>query len=197
MATVIQDGTGKGFQTKVDQTNRLEVRAVTQDSQLEGTIDGDTYVLGTPFLIQTADTANGLLYFKSEEELSLFTKTFSSQARYTSGGTFDNFLINVYKNVSEASLTGTWVDVTPLNTNFGSSNQLSGTFKYGAPSGAGGFSALTPSFQLAFPINVYNQIESNLIFPKGVGILLSVVPPTSNVAMPVSFSITLTKLKNI
>lgn len=196
MATVIQDGTGKGFQAKVDDTNRLEVRSVTQDATLEGAIDGDTYTLGTPFLTQTGDTANGLLYFNSGEDVSLFTKTFSSQARYTSGGTFSNYLINVYKNVSESSLTGTWVDVTPLNLNFASSNQLSGTFKYGSPAGAGGFSALTPSFQLAFPVNVYNQIETNLIFPKGVGVLLSVTPPTSNVAMPVSFSITLTKLKN-
>lgn len=197
MATVIQDGTGKGFQSKVDDTNRLSVRSVTQDSSLEGAVHGDTYVIGTPFLTQTADTANGLLYFNSSEDFSLFTRTFSSQARYTSGGTFQNYLINVYKNVNESSLTGTWVDFTPLNLNFGSSNQLSGTFKYGSPGGAGGFTGLTPSFQLGFPVNVYNQIETNLIFPKGVGILLAVTPPTSNTSMPVSFSITLTLLKNI
>ena len=197
MATIIQDGTGKGFQAKIDDTNRLYVRSVVEDGQLEGTINGDTFVIGTPFLTQTGDTANGLLYFKSNEDVQLFAKTFSSQGRYTSGGTFNNFLINVYSNVSESSLTGTWVDFTPLNTNFGNSNLLDGTFKYGAPSGAGGFSALTPSFQLAFPINVYNQIATNLSFPKGIGILLSVTPPTSNTAMPISFSITVTKLKNI
>lgn len=197
MATIIEDGTGKGFQTRVDQTNRLEVRAVTEDSQLEGAIDGNTYVLGTPFLTQTGTSANGLLYFKPEEDVSLFAKTFSSQARYASGATFNNYLINVYKNVSESSLTGTWVNVTPLNTNFGSSNELSGTFKYGAPSGAGGFVGLTPAFQLAFPVNVYNQIQTNLIFPKGVGILLAVTPPDGNTAMPINFSVTLTKLNYI
>lgn len=197
MATTIEDGSGKGYSTKVDQTNRLEVRAVTEDSALEGSIDGNTYVLGTPFLTQTGTSANGLLYFKPEEDVSLFAKTFSSQARYASGATIQNYVINVYKNVSESSLTGTWVNVTPLNTNFGSSNELEGTFKYGAPSGAGGFTGLTPSFQLGFPVNVYNQISSNLIFPKGVGVLLAVTPPTGNVEMPVSFSITLTKLNYI
>ena len=196
MATIIQDGTGKGFQTKVDQTNRLEVRAVVEDSQLEGAINGDTFTIGTPFLTQTAATENGLLYFKSNEDVSIFAKTFSAQARFTTGGAFNNFLIQVYENVSESALTGTWVDFNPLNLNFGSSNELNGVFKYGSPAGATGFSG-TPAFQLAFPINVYNQILTNLIFPKGIGILLTVIPPTSNTAMPVNFSTTVTKLKNI
>lgn len=197
MATVIEDGTGKGFQTKVDATNRLEVRAVVEDSQLEGAVDGKTYVIGTPYLTQINDSANGVLYFKFDEDVEVFAKTFSSQGRYTSGGTFQNYLVNVYEGVTEASLTGTWVDFTPLNSNFGSSNELQGVFKYGSPTGAGGFSALTPTFQLAFPINVFNQIQSSLVFPKGTGLLVAVTPPTGNVAMPVSFSLTVTKLINI
>ena len=195
MATIIEDGTGKGFNAKVDNTNRLEVRAIVEDTALEGATKGETYVIGSPYLTQTADTANGLLYFKSEESVSLFTKTFSAQARWASGATFQNFLVNVYTNISESSLTGTWVDFNPLNTNFGSSNQLNGTFKYGSPTGAGGFTGLTPSFQLAFPVNVYNQITANLVFPKGTGILLAVTPPSGNVQMPVSFSLTVSKLE--
>jgi hypothetical protein len=196
MATIIEDGTGKGFSAKVDGTNRLEVRSVTEDAALEGAINGETYVIGTPFLTQINDSANGVLYFKFDEDVSLFTKTFSSQARWASGATFQNYLVNVYKNVNESSLTGTWVNFNPLNTNFGSADQISGTFKYGSPSGAGGFTGLTPSFQLAFPVNVYNQISANLIFPKGVGILLAITPPSGNVQMPVSFSLTVTKLNN-
>ena len=196
MATTIDDGTGKGYSAKVDSTNRIEVRAITEDSQLEGTIDGNTYVLGTPFLSQTGASTNGLLYFKSEEDVALFAKTFSCQARYASGATIQNYIINAYKNIPESSLTGTWVDVNPLNTNFGSSNELSGIFKYGSPSGAAGFSGL-PVFQLGFPVNVYNQINTNLLFPKGVGVLLTVTPPEGNVLMPVSFSLTLTKLNYV
>ena len=118
MATIIGDGTGKGFQTRVDSTNRLEVRAIVEDSQLEGAIKGDTYVVGTPFLTQINDSANGVLYFKFEEDVEVFGKTFSSQGRYTSGGTFQNYLVNIYEGVNESSLTGTWVNFTPLNTNF-------------------------------------------------------------------------------
>lgn len=197
MATIIEDGTGKGFQSKVDNTNRLVVRAVVEDSQLEGAVDGNTYVIGTPFLTQINDSANGVLYFKFEEEGILFAKTFSSQGRFTSGGTFQNYLVNIYEGVTEVSLTGTWVDFNPLNTNFGSFNELEGVFKYGSPAGAGGFSGLTPTFQLSFPINVYNQIQTYLVFPKGTSLLIAVTPPTGNVAMPVAFSLTVTKLNNI
>lgn len=195
MATIIEDGTGNGFQTKVDSTNKLSVRATIEDSQLEGTLSGDTFVIGTPYLTQISDTANGLLYFKSEESVLIYAKTFSSQARYATGASFSNYLINVYTNVNESALSGTWVNFTPLNTNFGSSNTLAGVFKYGSPAGATGFSG-TPTFQLAFPVNQYNQITTNLAFPKGNGILLAVTPPTSNTSMPVSFSISVTKLKN-
>ena len=78
MATTIEDGSGKGFSAKVDSTNKLSVRATVEDSQLEGTFTGDTYVIGTPFLTQTSDTANGLIYFKNEEDVLLYAKTFSS-----------------------------------------------------------------------------------------------------------------------
>lgn len=196
MATIIEDGTGKGFQSKVDSTNKLNVRATVEDSQLEGTLAGDTYVIGTPFLTQTSDTANGLLYFKSDEDVLIYAKQFSSQARYAAGASFSNYLINVYSNVSESSLSGTWINFVPLNTNFGSSNTLSGTFKYGSPAGATGFSG-TPTFQLAFPVNEYNQVQTNLAFPKGVGILLAVTPPTGNTSMPVNFTSLMTKLKNL
>lgn len=196
MSNFIQDGTGKGYLAKIDMTNRLETRSVVEDSTLEGVIDGNSYVIGTPFLTQISGTENGLLYFKFNEDVSLFAKTFSTQARYTTGGAFNNYLINVYKDVDESSLTGTWSNISPLNVNFGSSNQLASVVKYGSPAGAAGFSG-APAFQLGFPINIYNQIQSNLVFPKGVGILLSVVPPTSNTAMPVNFSVTVTKLNYI
>ena len=38
--------------------------------------------------------------------------------------------------------------------------------------------------------NVYNQVQANLVFSKGTSLLVTVTPPTSNVAMPVSLSLT-------
>jgi hypothetical protein len=78
--------------------------------------------------------------------------------------------------------------------NFGSSQTLSGTFKYGSPAGATGFSG-TPKIQLGFPVNVYNQISTNLILQKGQAVLLTVTPPTSNTAMPVNFGLSMAPLK--
>ena len=199
MATTIQDGTGKGYQAKVDESNRLNTRSITEDAQLEATVNGDTYFVGSPFVTQTGSSINGLLYFNSNEEVELFAKTFSTQSRYSSGATFDNYLLFIYSDIQESTLTGTWTDFTPLNLNFGSSNTLSGTYKYGSASGAS-FSTIgtvQPKIQLAFPVNVYNQIVTNLIIPKGVGIIAMVVPPTGNTAMPVQFGLALSRLTNI
>jgi len=199
MATTIQDGTGKGFQAKVDDTNRITTRSITEDAQLEATVDGNTFFVGNPYVTQTGSSINGLLYFNSDEEVDLFAKTFSCQARYASGASFDNFTILVYSNVEESSLTGTWTDFTPLNLNFGSSNTLAGSYKYGSATGASfsNIGTTSPKIQLAFPVNVYNQISTNLIIPKGIGILVAVVPPTGNTSMPVQFGLALSKLNNI
>lgn len=194
MGFQIQDGKGTSVKAQVDDTNRLEVRSIAESGQIEGASNGETFAIGTPFLTQTAATENGLLYFSLNEDENYYATTFSSQARFTTGGTTSNYLIQVYKNIAATSLTGTWVDFTPLNTNFGSSNTLSGTFKYGSPAGATGFSG-TPIFQLGFPINVYNQIQTTLVFPKGIPLLLTVTPPASNTSMPVNFTVTISKLK--
>lgn len=196
MATIIEDGTGKGYSVEVDSSNRLRTRSINEDSQLESAELGESFYVGTPFLTQTSASENGLLYIKSEETLNLFAKTFSSQGRFTTGGTFNNYLIQIYKGIDDSALTGTWVDINPLNVNFGSNQTLSGVFKYGSPAGATGFTG-TPVIQLGFPINVYNQITTSLIVPKGVGLLVTVIPPTSNTSMPVNFGLILSKLRNL
>jgi hypothetical protein len=194
MGFQILDGTGTARKAQVDDTNRLEVRGVVENGRVEGAANGETYVIGSPILTQTGATENGLLYMQFNEDVEFFATTFSSQARFTTGGTFQNYLIQAYTGIEPADLTGTWVDTTPLNTNFGSSNTLNGTFKYGSPAGATGFSG-SPIIQLPFPINTFNQIDTALVFPKGSTLLLTVTPPTSNTSMPVNFNITVTKLK--
>jgi len=194
MATIIEDGTGRGFQTGVDDTNRLKIRGIVEEGRVEGSANGETYLIGAPFLTQTSATENGLLYFKFDEDADYYSTTFSSQGRYTTGGAFDNYLIQAYRDIDPSALTGTWIDTTPLNLNFGSSNTLSGTFKYGAPGAATGFTG-SPIIQLGFPINQFNQVNTALIFTKGTSLLLTVVPPTSNTSMPVNFNITVSKLK--
>jgi len=193
MATTIQDGTGLGYSVKVDETNKLEVRGIIEDGRVEGASNGETYVIESPILTQTSSSENGLLYMLFDEDVSFYATTFSSQARYTTSGSFNNYLIQAYKGVAASALTGTWVNTTPLNTNFGSSNTLNGTFKYGSPTGATGFSG-TPIIQLPFPVNVFNQVNTALVFPKGSSLLLTVTPPTNNTSMPVNFNITVTKL---
>lgn len=193
MGFEINDGTGQGWIAKVDSTNRLKTRSISENGRVEGSANGETFIIGSPFLTQGGTAENGLLYFKFDEDMAFYATTFSSQARFTTGGTTSNYLIQAYRDISPSALTGTWVDTTPLNLNFGSSNALAGTFKWGSPTGATGFSG-NPIIQLGFPINTFNQIESALVFPKGSSILLTVTPPSGNTSMPVNFNITVSKL---
>lgn len=194
MGFQILDGTGTARKAQVDDTNRLQIRGVVEDGRVEGAANGTTYVIGSPILTQVSSSENGLLYIKFNEDTDYFATTFSSQARFTTGGDFENYLIQAYTDIQPTDLTGTWVDTTPLNTNFGSSNTLDGTFKWGSPAGATGFSG-SPIIQLPFPINQFNQVATALVFPKGSTLLLTVTPPTNNTAMPVNFNITVTELK--
>jgi hypothetical protein len=194
MGFEINDGTGQGWSARVDDSNKLMVRGVIEEGRVEGAMNGETFIIGSPFLTQTSAAENGLLYFQFDEDVNFYATSFSAQARFTTGGTFQNFLIQAYSGIQPSALTGTWVDTTPLNLNIGSSNSLAGTFKYGSPAGATGFSG-TPIVQLGFPINQFNQISTSLVFPKGSSLLLTVTPPTSNTSMPVNFNITVSKLK--
>ena len=45
MATILQDGTGKGFQAKVDNTNRLETRGIMEEGRVEGAANGELLLL--------------------------------------------------------------------------------------------------------------------------------------------------------
>lgn len=193
MGFEINDGTGQGWNAKVDDTNRLLVRSITEEGRVEGSSNGETFIIGSPFLTQTSATENGLLYFQFDEDVEFYATTFSSQGRFTTGGTFQNYLIQAYRDVQPSSLLGTWVDTIPLNLNIGSSKKLAGTFKWGSPAGATGFSG-SPIIQIGFPINEFNQVSTALVFPKGSSILVTVTPPTSNTAMPVNFNITVSKL---
>ncbi len=193
MGFEINDGTGQGWTAKVDDTNRLQIRGIVEEGRVEGAANGDTFIIGSPFLTQTGDSENGLLYFQFDEDMSFYATTFSSQGRFTTGGTFQNYLIQAYRDIPPSALTGTWVDTVPLNLNIGSSKTLAGTFKWGSPTGATGFSG-NPIVQLGFPINQFNQVNTSLVFPKGSSLLLTVTPPSSNTLMPVNFNITVAKL---
>ena len=57
MSEIILDGTGFGYTAKVDNTNRLDVRSVTEPAIVEAAENGDAYFI-TSGSITLTNTAN-------------------------------------------------------------------------------------------------------------------------------------------
>ncbi len=125
---------------------------------------------------------NSFKYIKNNEGEQLILGEFFLIAEATTGGSPDMFRVNWYKNPTSIS-SGT--ALSPLNQNFGSSEQLNTDIEYGAEGSTvtGGSLAAT----LSFPIGGFNSINANLILEKGSSLVISIDPPAGNSSMPVQF----------
>lgn len=182
MGFQIQDGTGKGFITGVDKTNRLLTRTINETVFENSAEEGEAYFIGTPLVTLTTATLSTIFFIENNEDFDLICDNFFFIAESTTGGSPSIFRSTWYKNpTSISSATST----TPLNQNFGSSKTLSGTFQYGAQgSTATGGSVVA---QLSFPIGQFNEIEAKLVLPKGSSFAIGITPPAGNTSMAVQF----------
>lgn len=182
MGFEITDGTGKGNSAGVDNTNRVLTRGVIEDIFQNAAEEGEAFFIGTPLITLTSANESAICYIKNNEDEQLVLGEFFLTAEATTGGSPDMFRVNWYKNPTSIS-SGT--ALSPLNQNFGSSEQLNADIEYGAEGSTvtGGSLAAT----LSFPIGVFNSINANLILEKGSSLVISIDPPAGNSSMPVQF----------
>ena len=125
--SIIQDGAGGGSSTKVDASNRLHVRAISESEASHGTELGDSYNLISGLITLTTADESGVLYFKNKETQDFHvTAIILDLAPSTSGSSTDTTHAKIYKNPT----TGTLISVAAAadinsNKNFGSSKTLS------------------------------------------------------------------------
>ncbi len=144
--------------------------------------EGEAFFIGTPLITLTSANESAICYIKNNEDEQLILGEFFLIAEATTGGSPDMFRVNWYKNPTSIS-SGT--ALSPLNQNFGSSEQLNTDIEYGAEGSTvtGGSLAAT----LSFPIGGFNSINANLILEKGSSLVISIDPPAGNSSMPVQF----------
>jgi len=181
MGFQIQDGTGRGYVTGVDSKNRLLTSTINETTFQHAAEQGDAFFLGTPTITLTNAAASAVFFIENNEDLPLNIGEFFFMADATTGGTPAAFKASWYKNPTDILGTGT----TALNQNFGSSNELDATIKYGAQ--GSGVSGGTLSATLSFPIGMFNTIEANLVLEKGSSLAITITPPTGNTSMPFTF----------
>lgn len=181
MGFQIQDGTGKGYVTGVDFKNRLLTSTINETTFQHAAEEGRAFFVGTPTITLTNTAASAIFFIENNEDQPLSIGEFLIMADATTGGAPNAFKVSWYKNPTDILGTTT----TALNQNFGSSNELDATLKYGATNA--GVSGGTLVTTLSFPIGQFNRLEANLILEKGSSFAITVTPPAGNTSMPVTF----------
>lgn len=172
--SVIQDGTGKGYFARIDDENRLFVRAVSDTTIIHESGQGNAWNINTQNVSVSAAGENALLYFKNNATNdAVITNVFIGIGTGTGTAT-DNALIRCYTNPTGGTLISGGGAVTVVNRRIGSGR----TFNYTVLSGSSGS---TITGQAATPVLYQTQTASsrvagdvNLTLPKGQSIALTV-----------------------
>lgn len=181
MGFQIQDGTGKGYVAGVDSKNRLITSTINETTFQHAAEQGDAFFLGTPSITLTNSASSAIFFIENNEDQPLVIGEFFITADATTGGTPNMFRVSWFKNPTDISGTLS----SSLNQNFGSSNELDATIKFGAQ--GAGVSGGTLVATLSFPIGQFNRLEANLVLEKGSSFAITVTPPAGNTSMPVIF----------
>jgi hypothetical protein len=131
MATTIQDGTGTKFKVKINSDNRLLSQTISE-SEFDNSVGrGVAYNINTEFLTITGSSEVPLLYIRSTVDRDLVLNAWFIGTDADSGTATRLSLMRVYKNPTSGTIISSGTDITPVNRNFGSSNEFEGTAKKG------------------------------------------------------------------
>lgn len=126
MATIIEDGTGKGFNAQVDSENRLFTRTI-QESEFDNAVrKGNAYNVNTKFLtITTAGPADGhaLLYIKNNEDQDVVLAAWFIGTDLGTNGA-DLGLMQVFYNPTGGTIISGGTTLATVNRQGGNSNTI-------------------------------------------------------------------------
>lgn len=122
--TILVDGTGKGYEAKVDQSNRLWTKSISITEQGQYSLDGYGYNLNTGEISITADTESALAYLKYNGATKIHVDALAVGVGKAASST-DSVKITMIRNPTG----GTIVDNAVVgdqnqNRNFGSTRVL-------------------------------------------------------------------------
>lgn len=184
MSDFIQDGTGSGYRAKVNSSNHLHTRAISESGGTDAALKGDLYNINTETIALTSDGASSLLYMKNTDTVPWVVNRVFYNAGPSTGGSGD-FLAEVIANPSTGTLVSAGTATTPHNLNFGSSKELTGTILKGAEGST--ITNGTVRVSTIIPVagtRVLIGFDS-IILETGSSIAIRITPQTGNTAMDI------------
>lgn len=189
MAETIIDGTGKGFEVKVDSNNRMHVLSVSEGFNVESAIEGKNYNLNTGSVVLTTSSKSAVAYLKNNEEQNFIIKEILVILGASTGGTGD-LVVELIRNPTTGTIIDNATDFDIKgNRNFGSVRDLDGlTYKglEGYTLTNGELFADTTRTSAGTVVTFDSDV---IILPKGSSIGVDITPQTSNTSMNVKVAI--------
>lgn len=184
----ITDGTGTGFEVKVDGDNRIHTLSTTLSVQQHATLEQDSFNVNSGLIVLTAATEAGILYLKNNETRKLqVSGVVVFMGPGASADAADTTHIRVYKNVTTGTLVsdgrtiGNDGSIIKSNRDFGSASVLLADAYRGGT--ANTITDGTPHIEsLVSPGNrVFFGLDE--VLREGDSIAVSVQPNTSTTSM--------------
>ena len=181
----IQDGTGNGYQAKVDSQNRVLAKSVSVLQSEDASSDGRSYNINTGTINLTTAGESGVLYIKNTGLNDIKITSVGFLLGNSTGGTGD-LELKIYKNTTTGTLvSGASAVSINQNKNFGSSKTLSATTYKGAEGSTITNGTLTYSSLLAGAARTYVIATGDVDLTSGASMAVSITPQTSNTSMDV------------
>lgn len=131
---IIKDGAGGGKSAKVDETNRLAVRAVIEEDQLHAAEIENAYNLNTGLISITGDAT--LIYFKNNEDLDFVVRDIALGSFEGITHSDDPYITLVRNPTGGDLITDATAVSMNQNRNFGTNNTLDANIYKGKVGGS-------------------------------------------------------------
>ena len=178
MSEQIKDGTGTGYLAKVDNTNRLRGRNVSENFLTEAVRDAEGFAITPGLLTLTSANQSAILYFKNNEQNDfVLTRAICTPFR-TTGGTED-FVTFQCRYGATGMSSGSGTDASFINLKFGDSNTVTFDSEVGQE-GASLSGSTSVGFTFAVPFGQTFFADVFIRIPPGQSFAILITPPPSN-----------------
>lgn len=195
MGEVILDGSGKGYEAKVDKSLRLHTHSVSETVGESASEAGDSYNINTGSINLTTTNESAILYFKNNGDFNLRITTIGFLIGNSTGGSGD-FNLRVDKGSFGGTIITNAVDVAiNQNKNVSSSNILTAEAFLGVEGDTGIGGTMLYNSLLAGSGRIYSIATGDVTLPKGGSITVFATPQAGNTSTNIQVFLAVTDYK--